>query len=72
MIFQGMSCFAYLIYILCEDDIMRITHRHKCTLAQSARSNELCRCVKSGFTHIHGDALYNIVFHMQAQYFDSR
>ena len=72
MMFKGATCLTYLIYIVREDDVVRITHRYKRAHVQSSGSDELCGIFQYRFAHIHGDALYDVIGDMQIEHLDAR
>ena len=72
MMFKGATCLTYLIYIVREDDEMRVAHRYKRAHVQSSGSDELCGIFQYRFAHIHGDALYDVIGDMQIEHLDAR
>ena len=72
MLFEFASGLTNLIHIISKDDVVRIAHRDKCTVALSASSYKLFFVFEYRLQHVHRDTLHNVIKDMQIEYLDAR
>ena len=71
MLFERTPLFTYLIHIVSEDHVMRITHRDESAVTRIAGFDELSLFLKNGLAHIDGDAFHDTIVDKQAECLDA-